>query len=135
MTAILPQGLPPRRARDYRDAQMLMDTPDETLALAAQSSDRNAFAALVTRHHDRVHGLGWRLTRRRMRRTSPPPCPPSSPASTMRPASPSSDDPRWCRRFWTPAKSPCKALAAREGLAAPLNRRALFGFTVLHPRG
>ena len=41
---------------------MLMDTPDETLALAAQNGDRNAFAALVTRHYDRIYGLGWRLT-------------------------------------------------------------------------
>ena len=41
---------------------MLMDTPDETLALAAQSGDRAAFAALVTRHYDRIYGLGWRLT-------------------------------------------------------------------------
>ena len=41
---------------------MRMDTPDETLALAAQNGDRNAFAALVTRHYDRIYGLGWRLT-------------------------------------------------------------------------
>jgi RNA polymerase sigma-70 factor, ECF subfamily len=41
---------------------MLMDTPDETLAHAAARGDRAAFAALVTRHYDRIYALGWRLT-------------------------------------------------------------------------
>ncbi len=41
---------------------MLMETPDETLALAAAGGDRAAFAALVTRHYDRIFSLGWRLT-------------------------------------------------------------------------
>ncbi len=41
---------------------MLMDTPDETLAMAAATGDRSAFAALVTRHYDRIFALGWRLT-------------------------------------------------------------------------
>lgn len=41
---------------------MLMDTPDETLATAAADGDRAAFAALVTRHYDRIFALGWRLT-------------------------------------------------------------------------
>jgi RNA polymerase sigma-70 factor (ECF subfamily) len=41
---------------------MLMDTPDETLATAAGRGDRDAFAALLGRHYDRVHGLAWRLT-------------------------------------------------------------------------
>lgn len=41
---------------------MLMDTPDETLASAAQGGDRAAFAVLIQRHYDRVHGLAWRLT-------------------------------------------------------------------------
>lgn len=41
---------------------MLMDTPDETLASAAASGDRAAFAALVMRHYDRIFGLCWRLT-------------------------------------------------------------------------
>lgn len=41
---------------------MLMDTSDETLAQAAASGDHAAFAALVTRHYDRIFGLGWRLT-------------------------------------------------------------------------
>ncbi len=41
---------------------MLMETPDETLALGAAGGDRAAFAALVTRHYDRVFGLCWRLT-------------------------------------------------------------------------
>lgn len=39
-----------------------MDTPDETLAHAAAGGDRAAFATLVARHYDRVHGLCWRLT-------------------------------------------------------------------------
>jgi len=41
---------------------MLMDTPDETLALAAAGGDRAAFATLVGRHYDRIFGLAWRLT-------------------------------------------------------------------------
>ena len=41
---------------------MLMDTPDEMLATAAATGDRAAFATLVGRHYDRVHGLAWRLT-------------------------------------------------------------------------
>lgn len=40
---------------------MLMDTPDETFATAAAAGDRAAFAALVARHYDRVHGLACRL--------------------------------------------------------------------------
>ena len=39
-----------------------MDTPDETLASAAASGDRAAFAVLVQRHYDRVFGLAYRLT-------------------------------------------------------------------------
>ena len=41
---------------------MLMETLDETLVMAAVSGDRAAFAALVTRHYDRIFGLAWRLT-------------------------------------------------------------------------
>jgi RNA polymerase sigma-70 factor (ECF subfamily) len=41
---------------------MLMDTPDEMLAAAAANGDRAAFATLVGRHYDRIHGLAWRLT-------------------------------------------------------------------------
>ena len=41
---------------------MLMDTADETLGLAAAQGDRAAFATLVARHYDRIHGLAWRLT-------------------------------------------------------------------------
>lgn len=41
---------------------MLMDTPDETLASAAAVGDRAAFALLLERHYDRLHGLCWRLT-------------------------------------------------------------------------
>lgn len=39
-----------------------MDTPDETLATAAANGDRDAFAALLIRHYDRVFGLSYRLT-------------------------------------------------------------------------
>lgn len=41
---------------------MLMDTPDETLALAAGSGDRAAFATLLGRHYDRIFALAFRLT-------------------------------------------------------------------------
>ena len=41
---------------------MLMDTPDETLAQAAADGDRAAFATLIGRHYDRIHGLAWRLS-------------------------------------------------------------------------
>ncbi len=41
---------------------MLMDTPDETLVSAAVAGDREAFAALVERHYDRVFALAFRLT-------------------------------------------------------------------------
>ncbi len=44
---------------------MLMDTSDETLALAAAGGDRAAFGVLVERHYDRIHGLAWRLTGQR----------------------------------------------------------------------
>lgn len=39
-----------------------MDGDDDTLAGAAALGDRAAFAALVRRHYDRIHGLAWRLT-------------------------------------------------------------------------
>ena len=42
-----------------------MQTADETLAIAAQEGDRAAFAALVSRHYDRIYGLAFRLTGRR----------------------------------------------------------------------
>jgi len=50
------------RSPSRLNSVMRMETPDETLALAAAGGDRAAFAALVTRHYDRVYGLGWRLT-------------------------------------------------------------------------
>lgn len=40
---------------------MRMETPDEMLASAAARGDRDAFAALVARHYDRVYGLAYRL--------------------------------------------------------------------------
>lgn len=42
-----------------------METPDETLAQAAASGDRDAFAALLARHYDRIFGLTYRLTANR----------------------------------------------------------------------
>lgn len=39
-----------------------MGASDETLASAAAEGDRDAFAALLARHYDRVHGLCFRLT-------------------------------------------------------------------------
>jgi len=36
--------------------------PDSSLVTAAQAGDRNAFATLLERHYDRMHGLAWRLT-------------------------------------------------------------------------
>lgn len=39
-----------------------MQTPDEALASAAASGDRDAFASLLARHYDRVFGLAFRLT-------------------------------------------------------------------------
>lgn len=40
----------------------LRDDPDAALVAAAQAGDRAAFAALLERHYDRVHGLAWQLT-------------------------------------------------------------------------
>ena len=54
-----PKDCPPGRVPDN---VMLMDTPDEMLATAAAQGDRAAFATLVGRHYDRIHGLAWRLT-------------------------------------------------------------------------
>lgn len=41
---------------------MRMQTPDEALANAAATGDRDAFAALLDRHYDRVFALAFRLT-------------------------------------------------------------------------
>jgi RNA polymerase sigma-70 factor, ECF subfamily len=41
---------------------MRMETPDEALAEAAATGDREAFGALLSRHYDRVFGLAFRLT-------------------------------------------------------------------------
>jgi len=35
---------------------------DSSLIAAAISGDREAFAALLDRHYDRIHGLAWQLT-------------------------------------------------------------------------
>lgn len=40
---------------------MRMETPDEDLASAAATGDREAFAALLHRHYDRIFGLAFRL--------------------------------------------------------------------------
>lgn len=58
-TAPLPKDC---RAARVRVSVMRMDTPDETLALAAAQGDRAAFATLVGRHYDRIHALAWRLS-------------------------------------------------------------------------
>lgn len=39
-----------------------MEADDEILARAAGDGDRHAFAVLVARHYDRIHGLAFRLT-------------------------------------------------------------------------
>ena len=39
-----------------------MDDPDSALVVAAAAGDRGAFAALLERHYDRVHGVAWQLT-------------------------------------------------------------------------
>ena len=36
--------------------------PDADLVLAAVAGDREAFAALLCKHYDRIHGLAWQLT-------------------------------------------------------------------------
>lgn len=36
--------------------------PDGDLVAAAVAGDRDAFAALLGRHYDRIHGLAWQLT-------------------------------------------------------------------------
>jgi RNA polymerase sigma factor (sigma-70 family) len=36
--------------------------PDEALVHSAAAGDREAFAELLERHYDRVHGLAWQLT-------------------------------------------------------------------------
>lgn len=46
---------------DAASAEPLMQT-DEALALAAAAGDRDAFAALIGRHYDRLFGLCFRLT-------------------------------------------------------------------------
>lgn len=38
------------------------DDPDAALVSAAVAGDRAAFAALLGRHYDRIHGLAWQLT-------------------------------------------------------------------------
>ena len=36
--------------------------PDSNLIAAAAAGDREAFAKLLDRHYDRIHGLAWQLT-------------------------------------------------------------------------
>jgi RNA polymerase sigma factor (sigma-70 family) len=42
-------------------AEIGSDT-DSSLIAAATAGDREAFAALLERHYDRIHGLAWQLT-------------------------------------------------------------------------
>lgn len=44
---------------------MRMETDSESLARAAASGDRAAFASLLARHYDRIHSLCFRLTGQR----------------------------------------------------------------------
>ena len=36
--------------------------PDSSLVAAASAGNRDAFASLLDRHYDRIHGLAWQLT-------------------------------------------------------------------------
>ncbi|MES1973193.1 MAG: hypothetical protein V4472_12090 [Pseudomonadota bacterium] len=38
------------------------DDPDADLLAAAVAGQRDAFAALLDRHYNRIHGLAWQLT-------------------------------------------------------------------------
>jgi RNA polymerase sigma factor (sigma-70 family) len=40
----------------------LVGDPDAELVSAAAAGDRSAFALLLERHYDRIHGLAWQLT-------------------------------------------------------------------------
>ncbi len=44
-----------------KGAEIGSDT-DSSLIAAATAGDREAFAALLERHYDRIHGLAWQLT-------------------------------------------------------------------------
>lgn len=44
-----------------KGAEIGSDT-DSSLIAAAAAGDRKAFAALLDRHYDRIHGLAWQLT-------------------------------------------------------------------------
>lgn len=41
---------------------LIGNDPDSSLVAAARAGDRDAFAALLDRHYDRIHGLAWQLT-------------------------------------------------------------------------
>ncbi|HVJ01868.1 MAG TPA: RNA polymerase sigma factor [Sphingomonas sp.] len=40
----------------------MKDDPDGPLVVAAAAGDRDAFAELLDRHYDRIHGLAWQLS-------------------------------------------------------------------------
>ena len=40
----------------------MADTEEADILAAAIAGDRDAFAALLRRHYDRIHGLAWQLT-------------------------------------------------------------------------
>lgn len=40
----------------------MTNDPDRSLVTAAAAGDRGAFATLLERHYDRIHGLAWQLT-------------------------------------------------------------------------
>ncbi|MBN8842010.1 MAG: sigma-70 family RNA polymerase sigma factor [Sphingomonadales bacterium] len=41
---------------------MAIDDADADLVASAVAGDRDAFAALLDRHYDRIHGLAWQMT-------------------------------------------------------------------------
>jgi RNA polymerase sigma factor (sigma-70 family) len=49
------------RRGQQRVAQIGSD-PDSSLVAAAVAGDRDAFASLLERHYDRIHGIAWQLT-------------------------------------------------------------------------
>jgi RNA polymerase sigma factor (sigma-70 family) len=50
------------RAARARGVSHVGSDPDSSLVAAACAGDRDAFAALLERHYDRIHGLAWHVT-------------------------------------------------------------------------
>jgi RNA polymerase sigma-70 factor (ECF subfamily) len=47
---------------DGREGADIGSDTDSSLIASATAGDREAFAALLDRHYDRIHGLAWQLT-------------------------------------------------------------------------